>query len=78
VLTGFLLCEHRWNEDAHDPDAVRLDWDDRSAGLIPLGKEENAFSASRLFAATCPEAVRIAVLIGPVHWRRLAAGGPDR
>jgi len=77
VLTGFLICGHRWNQDAHDPDDVRLDWDERAAELIPPGEEENAFSTSRLFAATYPEAVKLAALIGSLHWRRLAAGGPD-
>jgi hypothetical protein len=77
VLTGFLICGHRWNQDAHDPDDVRLDWDDRAAELIPLGSEETTFSTSRLFAATYPEAVKLAALIGSLHWRRLAAGDPD-
>ncbi|HKS47089.1 MAG TPA: hypothetical protein VJT49_18665 [Amycolatopsis sp.] len=40
------------------------------------GTETDTFSASRLFAATYPEAVSIAELIGSLPWRRLAAGGP--
>lgn len=77
VLTGFLICGHRWNQDAHHPEDVRLDWDDRAAELIPHGEEETAFSTSWLFAATYPEAVKLAALIGSLHWRRLAAGDPD-
>jgi TniQ len=76
VLTGFLICGHRWNQDAHHPEDVRLDWDDRAAELIPHREEETAFSTSRLFAATYPEAVKLAALIGSLHWRRLAAGDP--
>jgi hypothetical protein len=45
--------------------------------LIPTGTEAETFSASRLFAATYPEAVSIAELIGSLRWRRLAAGGPS-
>ncbi|WP_232534137.1 hypothetical protein [Plantactinospora sp. KBS50] len=35
------------------------------------------FSTSRLFAATYPEAIKIAALVGSLHWRRQAAGDPD-
>lgn len=35
VLTGFLICGHRWDQDAHHPDDARLDWDERAAELIP-------------------------------------------
>jgi len=77
VLTGFLICGHRWDQDAHHHDDARLDWGERAAELIPHGTEETTFSTSRLFAATYPEAVKTAALIGSLHWRRLAAGDPD-
>jgi TniQ len=77
VLTGFLICGHRWDQDAHRPDDARIAWHDRAAELIPPGTEQATFSASRLFAATYPEAVKVATLIGSLHWRRLAAGGSD-
>jgi hypothetical protein len=77
VLTGFLICGHRWDQDAHHPDDARVAWGERAAILIPPGAEHATFSTSRLFAATYPEAVKIAALIGSLHWRRLAAGGPD-
>jgi hypothetical protein len=77
VLTGFLICAHRWNftELADEGDAW-LDWRRRADLLIPTGTEGEAFSASRLFAATYPEAVAIAELLGSLHWRRLAAAAP--
>ncbi|MFE2754011.1 hypothetical protein ACFXGA_18635 [Actinosynnema sp. NPDC059335] len=78
VLTGFLICAHRWNftEIAYDGDAW-LDWTRRAELLVPPGTETDTFSTSRLFAATYPEAVAVAELVGPLRWRRLAAGGPD-
>ncbi|MEV7551927.1 hypothetical protein AB0N89_20090 [Amycolatopsis sp. NPDC089917] len=79
VLTGFLICAHRWNftnAAAAETDAW-LHWRRRAALLIPPGTERDTFTASRLFAATYPEAVAIAELIGSLHWRRLAAGGPS-
>ena len=54
VLTGFLTCGHRRNQDARHLEDVRLDWDDRAAELIPHGEEDTTFSTSRLFAETCP------------------------
>jgi hypothetical protein len=78
VLTGFLICAHRWNS-RHDPTPTdaRHHWARRAETLIPPGTETLTFSASRLFAATYPEAVSIAEMIGTLHWRRLAAGDPD-
>ena len=77
VLTAFLICGHRWDQGAHHPDDARVSWDERASILIPPGAEHATFSTSRLFAATYPEAVKVAALIGSLHWRRLAAGGPD-
>ena len=77
VLTGFLICGHRWDQPAHEPEYAQLDWDDRAVELIPHDTAESDFSTSRLFAATYPEAVKLAALIGSLHWRRLAASGPD-
>lgn len=77
VLTGFLICGHRWDQPAHDPDDARLTWHERAGALIPSGEEQDTFSTSRLFAAVYPEAVKTAALIGLLHWRRLAAGGPQ-
>lgn len=76
VLTGFLICGHRWDQDAHHPEDARITWDERAADLIPHGTEDTTFSTSRLFAATYPEAVKIAALVGSLHWRRLAASDP--
>uniref|UniRef100_UPI003F497F35 hypothetical protein n=1 Tax=Amycolatopsis sp. CA-096443 TaxID=3239919 RepID=UPI003F497F35 len=78
VLTGFLFCAHHWNftDVAFDGDAW-LTWKRRTALLIPPGTEPESFSSSRLFAATYPEAVAIAELVGSLRWRRLAAGGPE-
>jgi hypothetical protein len=79
VLTGFLICGHRWDQQ---PDPItdldaRHAWRTRIDTLIPPGTEQTTFSTSRLFAATYPEAVKIAALVGSLHWRRQAAGGPD-
>jgi hypothetical protein len=78
VLTGFLICAHRWTA-RHEPDAgdARHRWARRAQLLIPDGTELHTFSPSTLFAAAYPEAVDIAALIGALHWRRLAAGDPD-
>jgi hypothetical protein len=76
VLTGFLICGHRWEHETHADDA-RHAWNQRTAVLIPPRTEDTTFNTSRLFAATYPEAVKVAALIGSLHWRRLAAGGPD-
>ncbi len=78
VLTGFLICAHRWNRtETATPVHARQHWVRRTDLLIPPGTELDTFSQSRLFAATYPEAVGIADLIGSLRWRRLAAGGPD-
>jgi hypothetical protein len=78
VLTGFLICAHRWNftEIAFEGDAW-LEWTRRAEVLIPPGTETDTFSTSRLFAAAYPEAVSLAEVIGSLRWRRLATGGPD-
>lgn len=78
VLTGFLFCVHSWNfTQIAAPEDAWLKWIRRAEVLIPRGTESDTFSTSRLFAVTYPEAVTIAGLVGPLHWRRLAAGGPD-
>lgn len=77
VLTGFLICAYRWNFVEIALDRAWLDWHHRAEILIPSGTETATFSASRLFAATYPEAVSLAELIGSLHWRRRAAGDPD-
>jgi hypothetical protein len=79
VLTGFLICGHRWDQQP-DPTTdldARHAWRTRIDTLIPPGTEQSTFSTSRLFAATYPEAVKLAALVGSLHWRRQAAGDPD-
>lgn len=79
VLTGFVFCANRWGLDddlgTHD---ARHHWNRRATLLIPPGTEDETFSVSRLFAVTYPEAVDLAEVIGTLHWRRQAAGGPDQ
>jgi hypothetical protein len=65
VLTGFLLCGHLWAERREDGVGVHREWTRRAEVLIPVGTETVTFSASRLFAAVYPEAVRLAGLISP-------------
>jgi hypothetical protein len=77
VLTGFVLCGHRWNGQTSGDTDVHHQWARRADLLTPRGTENETFTKSRLFAAVYPEAVRIAEIIGSLHWRRLAAGGPD-
>jgi hypothetical protein len=78
VLTGFLICAHRWTARGEPgPSDARHRWARRAQLLIPMGTELQTFSPSKLFAAAYPEAVDIAELIGTLHWRRLAAGNPD-
>lgn len=80
VLTSFLICAHRWNfTDVETVNASNAwhTWDRRADLLIPPGTEDESFSASRLFAATYPEAIAVAELVGSLLWRRLAASGPD-
>lgn len=73
----FLICAHHWNyTDTADPDDAWVRWNRRVAQLIPPGTEIETFSASWLFATTYLEAVALAELPGPLHWRRQAAGGP--
>lgn len=84
VLTGFLICAHRWNliDETLDKHVVEdgdvwHHWTRRADLLIPRGTEQDTFSPSRVFAAAYPEAVGLAALIGSLRWRRLAAGDPD-
>lgn len=78
VLTGFLICAHRWNfADLAFPGDAWIEWRRRAELLIPPGTESDTFSTSRLFACTYPEAVALAELIGSLPWRRLVAAGPD-
>lgn len=77
VLTGFLICAHRWDDKPTGDTDAWHQWTRRVDLLIPPGTEQTTFSVSRLFAATYPEAVKIGALIGSLHWRRLAAGDPD-
>ena len=78
VLTGFLICAHRW-KSRHDPTPTdaRHHWARRAETLIPPAPRPSPSAPPRLFAATYPEAVSIAEMIGTLHWRRLAAGDPD-
>ncbi|MEU4806591.1 hypothetical protein [Actinosynnema sp. NPDC023587] len=78
VLTGFHICANRWHHrDPTGPDDAHHHWDRRARLLIPPGTETATFSPSRLFAATYPEAIALAGLLGTLRWRRLAAGDPD-
>ena len=74
VLTGFLFCGHLWADRQDDGIGVQREWTRRAEVLIPPGTETATFSASRLFAAVYPEAVRLAGLIASPTWRHLAAG----
>jgi len=76
VLTGFLICAHRWDAGPTGDTDVWHSWTRRTDLLIPSGTEGDTFSTSRLFAATYPEAVKIAALVASLHWRRQAAGDP--
>ncbi len=74
VLSGFLICGHLWNEPHRDWQNTVDTWNGRTYWLIPQGRELFVFSASKLFAATYPEAVAVAGLIAAPAWRSLAAG----
>lgn len=75
VLTGFLICAHRWTDRRDPPPGdARHRWGRRAQLLIPANTELGTFTPSKLFAATYPEAVDIAELIGALRWRRMAAG----
>jgi len=78
VLTGFLFCGHLWADRREDGVGVHREWTRRAEVLIPPGTETATFSASRLFAAAYPEAVRLAGLIASPTWRHLAAGDADQ
>ncbi|MCO1575133.1 hypothetical protein M8C13_05090 [Crossiella sp. SN42] len=82
VLTGFLICAHRWDTLGR-PARQRIattdvwhGWERRVELLIPPGNITGAFSASRLFAVLYPEAVSLAEVLSSLRWRRLAAGDP--
>jgi hypothetical protein len=77
VLTGFLFCGHLWADRCDDDTAVAREWTRRADVLIPVGTETTTFSASRLFAAVYPDAVRFAALIASPTWRHRAAGDAD-
>lgn len=77
VLTGFLFCGHLWADRCQDDTAVAREWTRRADVLIPVGTETTTFSASRLFAAVYPDAVRFAALIASPTWRHRAAGDAD-
>jgi hypothetical protein len=77
VLTGFLICGHLWDDHTGWHHAVDR-WNSRAAALIPDSTVHRTFSASRIFAATYPEAITIASLIADPTWRRRAVGDPDQ
>lgn len=74
VLTGFLICGHLWDNRSDEWGEARRRWELRTQRLVPRGREETRFSASRIFAAVYPEAVDIAELIAAPTWRRTAFG----
>jgi hypothetical protein len=76
VLTGFLICGHLWDHAPRGWDTPWHRWHRRAQALIPAGQEAAAFSASRIFAATYPEAITLATIIASPRWRGLAAGDP--
>ncbi|MCW2514352.1 MAG: hypothetical protein JWR11_3394 [Mycobacterium sp.] len=74
VLTAFLVGGHFWNEwSAADAEARRA-WDRRAEVVIPRSSEASTVSASRLFAATYPEAIELAAILASPAWRALAFG----
>lgn len=78
VLTGYLICAHAWADPSEDWQALTARFDHRAQRLIPVGSESDQFSASRIFAATYPEAIDSAELIAAPAWRHLAAGNPKQ
>lgn len=74
VLTGFLICGHLWNSSPAEHAGPEPDWGRRVETLIPPGTEDTSYSASRLFAATYPEAVALAALIASPGGRKAAGG----
>lgn len=74
VLTGFLICGHLWNDTHRGWQRAVDTWNGRAFWLIPQGRELSEFSASKLFAATYPEAVAVGALIAAPKLRSLAAG----
>jgi hypothetical protein len=77
VLTGFLICGHLWGDEPTTAVDAWYQWTARAQLLIPVGEEASEFSASRLFAATYPEAVNLAAVIASPTWRQLASGSVD-
>ena len=77
VLTGFVVCGHLWADGRNDYSGVARAWSRRADVLIPAGTELTTFSASRLYAAVYPKAVRLAGLIASPTWRHRAAGDAD-
>lgn len=76
VLTGFLICGHLWDHHPAGWDTPWHHWHRRAQALIPAGLEATQFTASRIFAATYPEAITLAAIIASPRWRALAAGDP--
>jgi hypothetical protein len=77
LLTGFVFCGHLWADRRHDDTGVADEWTRRADVLIPAGTEPTTFSASRLYAAVYPDAVRLAGLVASPIWRHRAAGDAD-
>ena len=64
VLTGFLFCGHLWADRREDGVGAHREWTRRAEVLIPPDTETATFSASLLFAAVYPKAVRLGMLHG--------------
>ncbi|MGO4617176.1 hypothetical protein AB4305_22295 [Nocardia sp. 2YAB30] len=85
VLIGFLICAHRWTDRTHwtrRTEPTRLDarqrWLARAEILIAPGTELHTFGTSKLFAASYPEAVSVAELIGTLRCGRTGPPTPVR
>jgi hypothetical protein len=78
VLTAFMICGHLWDKRPDDDPPARTlmktTWGVQTLTLIPEGSEHTAFTASLLFAAIYPDAIKIAAILASPYWRRLAAG----
>jgi len=79
ILTGFMFCGWFWEKHDRQFDMSMIDtvfdeWIRRTAILIPPGTANATFTASKLFAVTYPEAVKIAGLVASPHWRAQANG----
>lgn len=74
VLTGFMICGHLWRWPVPGTGGKHPLWERRGRALIPPGREDAQFSASRVFAAVYPEAVSLAAVLASPRWRALASG----